>query len=201
MHVTRSPARRKEHGLSRLRTEQRGLAMMEYAVLLVVILAACLVAWRQLGDSLGCRLQAAVAAVASVDGRQGASPRRCVASRASRMAGATTLGRERVGGELLAGDDGDARVERPASTAEANAQSGSSGGSRSVGAMANNEAPPIPKRAADTMIHVRKTGEAPPGHVGGRIFRNDGRSGGRVLPQHAVDGSPIVYREFVTVQG
>jgi guanyl-specific ribonuclease Sa len=67
---------------------------------------------------------------------------------------------------------------------------------RSVGAMANEDVPSIPSRASDTLRHVRSTGQPPPGQVGGRVFQNDGRGGGRILPRADARGNPITYREF-----
>jgi guanyl-specific ribonuclease Sa len=43
---------------------------------------------------------------------------------------------------------------------------------------------------------VRTAGTAPPGKVGGKVFQNDGRGGGRVLPRQASDGTPVTYREY-----
>jgi RHS repeat-associated protein len=65
-----------------------------------------------------------------------------------------------------------------------------------VGAMASDAVPIIPRRAVDTLGHVRRTGQAPQGQVGGRLFRNDGRGGGRILPQQTREGAPISYHEF-----
>jgi guanyl-specific ribonuclease Sa len=54
----------------------------------------------------------------------------------------------------------------------------------------------IPQRARDTLRHVRETGSAPAGQVGGRVFQNEGRQGGRVLPRETSDGTPISYKEY-----
>ena len=56
--------------------------------------------------------------------------------------------------------------------------------------------PPIPQKARDTVAHVRQTGKAPPGHKGGRTFKNDGRGGGQVLPTVDQHGNPITYKEY-----
>jgi RHS repeat-associated protein len=75
-------------------------------------------------------------------------------------------------------------------------QLGQSGRARSAGAMANSDLERIPQAALDTAAHVRTAGTAPPGKVGGKVFQNDGRGGGRVLPRQASDGTPVTYREY-----
>ena len=54
----------------------------------------------------------------------------------------------------------------------------------------------IPSKATDTLAHIKKTGNAPPGYKGGRTFKNDGRGGGQQLSQKDASGNPISYKEY-----
>jgi len=56
--------------------------------------------------------------------------------------------------------------------------------------------PEIPNKAQETLDHIDRTGEHPPGYVGGADFDNDGRGGGEVLPRFDADGEAITYREW-----
>lgn len=53
----------------------------------------------------------------------------------------------------------------------------------------------IPSAAWRTLEHVRRTGEAPPGQVGGRRFGNFGSGGEQKLPTRGGRGR-IEYREW-----
>lgn len=54
----------------------------------------------------------------------------------------------------------------------------------------------IPSKVKDTLTHIRKTGNAPPGFKGGGIFENDGRHGGQVLSRVDKAGNPITYKKY-----
>jgi RHS repeat-associated protein len=60
-----------------------------------------------------------------------------------------------------------------------------------IGALGN-----VPQRARNTLEHIEKTGEPPPGYQGGRRFLNDGRGGGEVLPKTDAAGNRITYKEY-----
>ena len=49
----------------------------------------------------------------------------------------------------------------------------------------------IPKEAYNTLNYIDQNGRPPQGYKGGKIFHNDGRNGGRVLP-----GDGITYKEY-----
>lgn len=54
----------------------------------------------------------------------------------------------------------------------------------------------LPQHAERTLEHIERTGTAPSGYRGGRVFRNDGRGGGEVLPRVDSKGNLITYREW-----
>ncbi len=55
----------------------------------------------------------------------------------------------------------------------------------------------IPQHARDVASRVKSNGGATPsGYRGGRVFRNDGRGGGQVLPRSDAGGNGITYREY-----
>jgi len=54
----------------------------------------------------------------------------------------------------------------------------------------------IPPRARETLQHIEKTGNPPPGYQGGREYRNNGRQGEEVLPKRAPNGVRITYKEY-----
>lgn len=54
----------------------------------------------------------------------------------------------------------------------------------------------IPQKATNTLNIIRQTNAAPKGYKGGRVFANDGRGGGQVLPKCDPTGQSITYREF-----
>lgn len=54
----------------------------------------------------------------------------------------------------------------------------------------------IPTNATDTLTHINKTGNVPPGYKGGKTFNNDGRGGGEVLPKKDAAGNLITYKEY-----
>lgn len=56
--------------------------------------------------------------------------------------------------------------------------------------------PGVPLKARQTLQHIEKTGQPPPGFQGGRQFMNDGRGRGQVLPRADARGNPITYREY-----
>ncbi|OYZ02530.1 MAG: hypothetical protein B7Y37_01695 [Sphingobacteriia bacterium 28-36-52] len=58
----------------------------------------------------------------------------------------------------------------------------------------NNNIPEAAKRVVD-YAH-RKNGAAQPSHIGGRIYKNDGRGGGERLPQITENGKQITYKEY-----
>lgn len=60
-----------------------------------------------------------------------------------------------------------------------------------IGALGN-----VPQRARNTLEHIEKTGEPPPGYQGGRRFLNDGRGGGQSLPKTDAAGNRITYKEY-----
>jgi RHS repeat-associated protein len=47
-----------------------------------------------------------------------------------------------------------------------------------------------------TLESIDQSGQAPPGHQGGREFMNDGRGGGQQLPSTDASGQPIKYQEW-----
>jgi RHS repeat-associated protein len=55
-------------------------------------------------------------------------------------------------------------------------------------------APPLVRRVLDEIKN--RNGSPPPGHKGGSTFRNDGRTGGEVLPRNDATGKPITYRKY-----
>ena len=65
---------------------------------------------------------------------------------------------------------------------------------RGSGASLND---PIPQYARDVADYaVNHNGNSPPGYVGNRTFRNDGRNNGAVLPRTDSVGNPITYKEY-----
>jgi guanyl-specific ribonuclease Sa len=58
--------------------------------------------------------------------------------------------------------------------------------------MPKGASPKVPTRAMDVLAEIDRTGRAPAGYRGGRIFRDDGQ----VLPQVDSAGNPITYREW-----
>lgn len=70
------------------------------------------------------------------------------------------------------------------------------GAARAVGARPTVGAGNIPRNALDTFNYIRRTGAAPPGYQGGRVFANDGRGGGQVLPRTDARGNPVTYRYY-----
>jgi ribonuclease T1 len=54
----------------------------------------------------------------------------------------------------------------------------------------------IPEAAWRTLDHVRRTGEAPRDHVGGRRYGNYGGGGEEKLPVHDARGRRIEYQEW-----
>jgi guanyl-specific ribonuclease Sa len=57
--------------------------------------------------------------------------------------------------------------------------------------------PNVPPKAVAVVEQVANNGgAAPPGHVGGRAFMNDGRGGGQTLPTTDAAGTQITYREY-----
>ena len=49
----------------------------------------------------------------------------------------------------------------------------------------------IPPEAYDTLDYIDQNGSPPKGYKGGRLFENDGRNGGQILPNNG-----ITYREY-----
>ena len=55
----------------------------------------------------------------------------------------------------------------------------------------------IPQEAINASEYAaKKGGAAQPGYAGGRIFSNDGRDGGQILPTLEANQTPITYREY-----
>jgi len=54
----------------------------------------------------------------------------------------------------------------------------------------------VPIRAMRVLRTVLRTGRAPRGYQGGRVFRNDGRPGDERLPTRDSTGQRITYREY-----
>jgi RHS repeat-associated protein len=57
--------------------------------------------------------------------------------------------------------------------------------------------PPVPPHVQNVLNQIKNAGGKPPsGFKGGRIFKNDGRGGGQVLPKTDSAGNPIKYKEY-----
>jgi len=54
----------------------------------------------------------------------------------------------------------------------------------------------LPPNVRNTLKYIKVTGNAPPGHKGGRVFKNDGRGGGQQLPKNDGSGNAIKYKEY-----
>lgn len=54
----------------------------------------------------------------------------------------------------------------------------------------------IPSHARTTLAHIRQAKAAPRNYKGGRVFANDGRANGQVLPRTGASGSAITYQEW-----
>jgi guanyl-specific ribonuclease Sa len=54
----------------------------------------------------------------------------------------------------------------------------------------------VPTYVTDVLAVIDRTGAAPSGYQGGRMFSNDGRGGGERLPQRDDQGQAVRYREW-----
>ena len=54
----------------------------------------------------------------------------------------------------------------------------------------------MPSKATDTLATIRRTGRPPKGYKSDRVFENDGRGGGQVLPKTDGAGKPVTYNEY-----
>lgn len=80
---------------------------------------------------------------------------------------------------------------------------GSRGASQGVAppSAASNPASPradgrVPANVLAVLDTIRATGRAPTGYRGGRLFANDGRGHGQMLPRRTRTGDAIQYREW-----
>ncbi len=111
-------------------------------------------------------------------------------SHAAMVNGALLIAAGQVGGAACPAKGAGAAASGAEGAAEYEAASGS------VGAMRDPSPPQIPSHAQSTLAQIRQTGQPPAGYVGGRVFRNAGRNGERILPQSLSDGTSITYREY-----